>query len=45
MVNVFIDSEDIWREWIVRLFEVEEWGEVPSEGRGTWGASREAICR
>ncbi len=37
-------SDDIWREWTVRLLEVEEWGEAPSEGRGAGGTSREAIC-
>jgi hypothetical protein len=43
---VFIDSDDIWREWTVRLLEDEEWEEVPSEGprRGAGGMSREDIC-
>jgi hypothetical protein len=44
VANVFIDSDDIWREWTVRLLEVEEWGEAPSEGPGAGGTSREAIC-
>jgi hypothetical protein len=44
VANVFIDSEDIWREWTVRLLEVEERGEVPSERRGAGGISKEDIC-
>ena len=43
---MFIDSDDIWREWTVRLLEVEELGDAPSEGRGACGGtSREAICK
>lgn len=34
VVNVVMDSEDIWREWAMRLPE-EGGEEAPSKGRGS----------